>query len=199
MQSAEIQNLINQLAKLPGLGRRSGRRIALHLLKKPEAVLHPLMQALQDASDAIVTCELCNSIDTTSPCGICNDAKRQTGQLCVVADVSDLWAIERANTFRGKYHVLGGILSAIDGVGPEDLAIDSLMLRLQKEEFNEVIFALCATVDGQTTMHFLSDMLKDSGLKTSVLAHGLPIGGELDYIDDGTLTTAFNQRRLVLG
>ena len=197
MQSVEIQNLIQQLAKLPGLGRRSGRRIALHLLKKPEALLQPLVQSLQDAAAAIVTCEVCNSIDTTSPCAICVDPKRRTGQLCIVADVSDLWALERGNIFAGHYHVIGGILSAIDGVGPEDLAIDSLMQRLQAGEYAEVIFALCATVDGQTTMHFLSDMLKEFELKTSVLAHGLPIGGELDYLDDGTLTTAFAQRRAV--
>lgn len=197
MQSQEVQTLIQQFAKLPGLGRRSGRRIALHLLKKPEAILQPLVQALHTAAEAIVTCEVCHSIDTTSPCSICSDPKRQTEQLCLVADISDLWAIERANTFRGSYHVLGGILSAIDGVGPEELTVSSLIQRLYDNEYKEIIFALSATVDGQTTMHFISDMLKNLEVKISVLAHGVPIGGELDYLDDGTLTTAFTERRAI--
>ena len=198
MKSNEIQRLIQFLSKLPGLGPRSGRRLALHLLKKREQVFRPLIQSMQDAEAKIVTCTICHNLDASDPCSVCQDARRDPTLLCVVEDVSDLWAIERANIFKGYYHVLGGVLSAIDGVGPQQLAINSLLERLVKPEIKEVVLALSATVDGQTTIHYLTDQLKGFPVTMTTLAHGVPIGGELDYLDEGTLFTAFQARRGIL-
>jgi recombination protein RecR len=189
----EIERLIQLLAKLPGLGPRSARRAALALLKKREALLDPLTAALRDAAAAIRTCETCGNLDTTSPCSICRDARRDSHILCVVEDVADLWALERAGVFRGKYHVLGGALSALDGVTPERLNVPQLMARL--EGVDEVILAMNATVEGQTTAHYLMDALEPRGVKVTRLAHGVPVGGELDYLDEGTLNAAFRARR----
>jgi recombination protein RecR len=189
----EIERLIQLLAKLPGLGPRSARRAALALLKKREALLDPLTAALRDAAAAIRTCETCGNLDTTSPCSICRDARRDSHILCVVEDVADLWALERAGVFRGKYHVLGGALSALNGVTPERLNVPQLMARL--EGVDEVILAMNATVEGQTTAHYLMDALEPKGMKVTRLAHGVPVGGELDYLDEGTLNAAFRARR----
>ena len=189
----EIERLIQLLAKLPGLGPRSARRAALALLKKREALLDPLTAALRDAAAAIRTCETCGNLDTTSPCSICRDARRDSHILCVVEDVADLWALERAGVFRGKYHVLGGALSALDGLTPERLNVPQLMARL--EGVDEVILAMNATVEGQTTAHYLMDALEPKGMKVTRLAHGVPVGGELDYLDEGTLNAAFRARR----
>jgi recombination protein RecR len=190
----EIERLIQLLAKLPGLGPRSARRAALALLKKREALLEPLNAALRDAAAAIRTCEVCGNLDTTSPCSICRDARRDSHVLCVVEDVADLWALERAGVFRGKYHVLGGALSALDGVTPERLNVPQLMARVG-EGVDEVILAMNATVEGQTTAHYLMDALEPKGVKVTRLAHGVPVGGELDYLDEGTLNAAFKARR----
>jgi recombination protein RecR len=189
----EIERLIQLLAKLPGLGPRSARRAALALLKKREALLEPLHAALRDAAAAIRACEVCGNLDTTSPCSICRDTRRDAHILCVVEDVADLWALERAGVFRGKYHVLGGALSALDGVTPERLNVPQLMARL--DGVDEVILAMNATVEGQTTAHYLMDALEPKGVKVSRLAHGVPVGGELDYLDEGTLNAAFKARR----
>lgn len=197
MSGTEIQRLIQYLGKLPGLGPRSGRRLALHLLKKREQVMRPLIEALTTAEAAIKTCQTCYGLDTRDPCSVCTDPRRDSGVLCVVQDVADLWALERANVFRGRYHVLGGVLSAIDGMGPNQLTIGPLIDRIQKTGVKEVVLALNATIDGQTTIHYLIDRLQPSGVSLSTLAHGVPIGGELDYLDDGTLTTAFTARRVV--
>ena len=190
----EIERLIQLLAKLPGLGPRSARRAALALLKKREALLDPLSAALRDAAAAIRTCETCGNLDTTSPCSICRDTRRDSHVLCVVEDVADLWALERAGVFRGKYHVLGGALSALDGVTPERLNVPQLMARVG-EGVDEVILAMNATVEGQTTAHYLMDALESKGVKITRLAHGVPVGGELDYLDEGTLNAAFKARR----
>jgi recombination protein RecR len=190
----EIERLIQLLAKLPGLGPRSARRAALALLKKREALLDPLTAALRDAAAAIRTCEVCGNLDTTSPCSICRDPRRDSHILCVVEDVADLWALERAGVFRGKYHVLGGALSALDGVTPERLNVPQLMARAG-EGVDEVILAMNATVEGQTTAHYLMDALESKGVKITRLAHGVPVGGELDYLDEGTLNAAFKARR----
>lgn len=198
MNSPEIQRLIQFLSKLPGLGPRSGRRLALHLLKKREQTFRPLIQAMQEAEEKIVTCTTCHNLDTSSPCSLCQDPRRDSTQLCVVEDVSDLWAIERANIFKGYYHVLGGVLSAIDGIGPQQLHVATLLDRLSSGQIKEVVLALSATVDGQTTIHYLTDQLKNFTASVTTLAHGVPIGGELDYLDEGTLFTAFQARRGVL-
>ncbi len=197
MNGPEIDRLIQYLAKLPGLGPRSARRAALHLLKRREALLLPLADALNAAADSIKTCAVCGNLDTRDPCAICADGRRDPAIICVVEEVGDLWAIERANAFRGRYHVLGGVLSALDGVGPEDLSIARLVERAGGPEVNEIILATNATVDGQTTAHYIADRLAGSHVTVSRLAHGLPIGGELDYLDDGTLTAALRARRSV--
>lgn len=197
MGGPEIQRLIQYLGKLPGLGPRSGRRLALHLLKKREQVMRPLIDALATAEASIKTCQTCYGLDTHDPCSLCTDLRRDVAVLCVVQDVADLWALERAHVFRGRYHVLGGVLSAIDGMGPDQLTIDPLIKRIQKTGVKEVVLALNATIDGQTTIHYLIDRLQPLGVSLSTLAHGVPIGGELDYLDDGTLTTAFTARRMV--
>ncbi|HEX4302632.1 MAG TPA: recombination mediator RecR [Rhizomicrobium sp.] len=190
----EIERLIQLLAKLPGLGPRSARRAALTLLKKRDLLLDPLANAMRDAAAAIKTCEICGNLDTTSPCAICRDVRRETHVLCIVEDVADLWALERASVFRGKYHVLGGALSALDGVTPERLNVAGLIARVN-DGVDEVILAMNATVEGQTTAHYLQDMLTASGVKVTRLAHGVPVGGELDYLDEGTLSAAFKARR----
>jgi recombination protein RecR len=191
----EIERLISLLAKLPGLGPRSARRAALDLIRKREAVMRPLAEAMTLAVDRIKTCTNCGNIDACNPCSICAAPGRDQTTLCVVQDVGDLWAMERAGAFRGQYHVLGGTLSAIDGIRPEDLRIGSLIDRARNGEILEVILAMNATVDGQTTAHYITDHLEKSGVKISRLAHGVPIGGELDYLDDGTITAAMKSRR----
>lgn len=192
----EIERLIQLLSKLPGLGPRSARRAALALLKKREQLLEPLAGAMRDAAAAIRVCEVCGNLDTTSPCSICRDTRRDTHVLCVVEDVADLWALERASIFRGRYHVLGGALSALDGVTPEKLNVAALLNRAG-EGVEEVILAMNATVEGQTTAHYLMDALAPSGVKVTRLAHGVPVGGELDYLDEGTLSAAFKARRSI--
>jgi len=190
----EIERLIQLLAKLPGLGPRSARRAALDLLKKREALMQPLALALQEAAAAIKTCEICGNLDTASPCALCRDQRRESSILCVVEDVADLWALERAGVFKGSYHVLGGALSALDGITPERLNVTSLLARVA-DGVDEVILAMNATVEGQTTAHYLLDTLAASGVKVTRLAHGVPVGGELDYLDEGTLSAAFKARR----
>ena len=197
MSGPEIERLIQALAKLPGLGPRSARRAALVLLKKRDALLRPLTTALSETDAAVHACTTCGNLDSADPCNICSDPRRDASTLCVVEDVADLWALDRAAIFSGRYHVLGGVLSALDGIGPEDLSIAGLVERAKKPEVSEVILALSATVDGQTTAHYVSDRLADCGVTISRLAHGVPVGGELDYLDDGTLAAALKARRPV--
>jgi len=192
---SELDTLIQLLAKLPGLGPRSARRAALHLIKRRESVMEPLAAALRDAAAAIRSCPTCGNLDTVEPCAICSDTRRDDNLICVVEDLADLWALERTAAFRGRYHVLGGTLSALDGVGPEDLAIGKLIARLKPGM--ELILALNATVDGQTTAHYIADRAAPTGVTVSRLAQGVPIGGELDYLDEGTLTAALKARRAV--
>jgi len=192
----QIERLIQLLSKLPGLGPRSARRAALALLKKRELLLEPLGAAMRDAAAAIKTCEVCGNLDTMSPCSLCNDPRRDAHVLCVVEDVADLWALERASVFRGKYHVLGGVLSALDGMTPEKLNISTLVARV-RDGVEEVILAMNATVEGQTTAHYLMDALEQTSVKVTRLAHGVPVGGELDYLDEGTLSHAFKARRAI--
>jgi recombination protein RecR len=190
----EIERLIQLLGKVPGLGPRSARRAALHLIKKREQLLSPLTDAMQMAREKIITCETCGNIDTLSPCTLCRDARRDETILVVVEDVPDLWALERASATNGRYHVLGGVLSALDGIGPKDLALDQLVARASTGGVREVILALNATVDGQTTAHYITDLLSPYGITVTKLAHGVPVGGELDYLDEGTLSAAMRQR-----
>ena len=192
---SEIDSLIHYLAKLPGLGPRSARRAALHMLKRRETVLEPLAQAMAAAAESIRSCSVCGNLDTRDPCGICADPRRDSAVICVVEDVADLWALERTGSFRGRYHVLGGVLSALDGVGPDDLNIPALAARARGAEVEEVILATSVTVDGQTTAHYIVDRLAGCGAKISGIAHGVPVGGELDYLDDGTLSQALKARR----
>ena len=191
----EIERLVNLLAKLPGLGPRSARRAVLALIRRRETLLSPLARAINDASNAVRVCSICGNIDGRDPCTICVDHRRDNTLICVVEDVSDLWALERTHAFRGRYHVLGGILSALDGIGPEDLCIPELIKRAGNLEVSEVILALSATVDGQTTAYYLADKLANIGISVSGLAHGIPVGGELDYLDEGTLSAAIKARR----
>ena len=195
MSSSEIDRLIQLLAKLPGLGPRSARRAALHLIKRRESLLSPLADAMHEAATAIKTCSVCGNLDTRDPCSICTDPRRDTAMICVVEEVGDLWALERTGSFKGLYHVLGGTLSALEGVGPDDLNITGLVNRARRPEVSEVILAMNATVEGQTTAHYLTDRLADCDVVVSRLAHGVPVGGELDYLDDGTLTAALKSRR----
>jgi len=195
MNGPEIERLIQLLGRLPGLGPRSARRVALHLLKKREVLMQPLSTALADAARAIRPCTTCGNLDTIDPCSICADSRRDAGLICVVEDVGDLWAMERAKVFSGHYHVLGGTLSALDGIGPDELNIAGLLSRVQAGEVREIIVATNATVDGQTTAHYLAERLSNSGVPLSRLAHGVPVGGELDWLDDGTLATALKARR----
>jgi recombination protein RecR len=190
----EIERLIQLLARLPGLGPRSARRAALFLIKKREQIMAPLTAAMQTAFEKIEICGLCGTIDTQNPCAICIDTRRDPTIIVVVADVADLWALERAHAINARYHVLGGTLSPLDGVGPQDLAIDALISRAQDPEVTEIVLALNATVDGQTTAHYITDLLRGSNVKVTRLAHGVPVGGELDYLDEGTLAAAMRQR-----
>jgi recombination protein RecR len=192
----EIERLIQLLAKLPGLGPRSARRAALHLVKRREELMEPLTAALGDALAKIVVCDTCGSIDTRNPCSVCADQTRDSALLVAVENVADLWALERAGAVNGRYHVLGGTLSALDGIGPDDLNISSLIGRAHEPEVKEVVLALSATVDGQTTAHYITDLLRNADVKVTRLAHGVPVGGELDYLDEGTLTAAIRQRTL---
>lgn len=195
MPPGDLETLIRLLARLPGLGPRSARRAALHLVKRREGLMAPLARALEAASESIAACSECRNLDTTDPCGVCADPSRDPAALCVVEDVSDLWALERTGAFRGRYHVLGGVLSALDGVGPEELGIAALVARARAPGIAEVVLATGATVEGQTTAHYLAERLGDCGVSVTRLAHGVPVGGALDYLDDGTLTTALRARR----
>ncbi len=195
MAGDDIERLINYLSKLPGLGPRSARRAALHLLKRREALLVPLLKAFESAAESIKPCAQCGNLDSQDPCAICANPERDGSTICVVEEVADLWALERTLSFKGRYHVLGGLLSALDGVGPEDLNIAALIARAEAPEVKEIILAMSATVDGQTTAHYVTDRLQDTGVTISRLAHGVPVGGELDYLDDGTLSAALKARR----
>jgi recombination protein RecR len=190
----EIERLIQLLARLPGLGPRSARRAALFLIKKREQVMAPLAAALDDAIDKIEVCGVCGNIDSQNPCTVCTDPRRDAAVIVVVTDVADLWALERAHAINARYHVLGGTLSPLDGIGPQDLSIDALITRAHDAGVREVILALNATVDGQTTAHYITDLLHDTHVKVTRLAHGVPVGGELDYLDEGTLSAAIRQR-----
>lgn len=192
-----IERLIALLAKLPGLGPRSARRAALYLIKRSDSLMVPLAQALAGAAENVRACSQCGNLDTRDPCGICTNPKRDPSLICVVEDVADLWALERSASFKGLYHVLGGTLSALDGIGPEDLNIQALIGRAGDKGVSEVILATNATVDGQTTAHYIADRLAGSGVMVSGLAHGVPVGGELDYLDDGTLSAALKDRHPV--
>ena len=193
--SPEIARLVELLAKLPGLGPRSARRAALYLLKRREQMMRPLSHALEDAAAKVKSCEICGNLDTSDPCGVCQDTARDVTIICVVADVGDLWALERSGAFVGQYHVLGGVLSALDGVRPEDLRVGKLLSRIAEGGVIEVVLALAATVEGQTTSHYLAEVLSDTGVSITRLAHGVPVGGELEHLDDGTLLTALRARR----
>ncbi len=196
MTGNDIEKLIKLVSKLPSLGTRSARRIVLQLIKKKESLFLPLIEAMTTVSDNIKTCDICGNFDTTSPCSICASQTRESQLLCVVQDVADLWAMERVSFFKGKYHVLGGILSALDGVVPEDLNIEQLMKRIPEEGIKEVILALPATVDGQITAHYLVSRLKQfEDVKVTTLAQGIPMGAELDYMDEGTIQLALNSRK----
>lgn len=195
----EIERLITLLARLPGLGPRSARRAALQLIKRRESLLEPLAKAMDEAARTIRTCAICGNVDTVDPCQICDDEARDKALVCVVEDVADLWALERTGAFRGRYHVLGGTLSAIDGVGPDELRIPGLVERAASAVVTEVILATNLTVEGQTTAHYITEKLTPSGVTVTRLAHGVPVGGELDYLDDGTLTAALRARRVAEG
>jgi recombination protein RecR len=191
----ELDHLINLLSKVPGLGPRSARRAALQLIKKKDSLMKPLSSALADVAENVHPCSNCGNLDVENPCHICESSKRDRTTICVIEDVSDLWALDRSGTYRGLYHVIGGTLSALDGVGPDDLNIKGLLERAATPELKEIIIATNATVDGQTTAHYITEQLKTFNIEVTRLAHGVPIGGELDYLDDGTLTTALNSRR----
>jgi recombination protein RecR len=197
--SPEIERLIALLAKLPGLGPRSARRAALYLLKRRESVMAPLVRALDETAASVAACSLCGNLDSRDPCAVCTDPRRDPSQICVVEEVADLWALERAGVFLGRYHVLGGVLSALEGMGPEDLNIAGLVARAGEPATREVILALSATVDGQTTAHYIAERLAGAGVAVTRLAHGVPVGGELDYLDDGTLSAALKARRPAAG
>ena len=191
----ELDRLIQLLSKLPGLGPRSARRAALFLLKRRESLMEPLAAALVETAAKVRPCSRCGNLDTTDPCALCREPRRDQGLICVVEDVADLWAIERSAAYNGLYHVLGGTLSALDGVGPEDLRIEPLVKRVGETKAREVILALNATVEGQTTAHYVMDRLAATGVHVSRLAHGVPVGGELDYLDEGTLSAALAARK----
>ncbi len=191
----ELQRLIDLLTKMPGLGPRSAKRAALYLLKKREPVMRPLAFALADAADKVKACSVCGNWDSIDPCAVCADPQRNTSVLCVVQDVADLWALERAGAHRGRYHVLGGLLSPLDGVGPDDINIGGLVARSGVDDVSEVVLALAATVDGQTTAHYLTEQLLTCSVTVTRLSQGVPVGGELDYLDEGTLAAAMKTRR----
>ena len=192
---SEIETLIRLFSRLPGFGTRSARRTVLYLIKRRESQLIPLEKAIQDVIDTVQICPICGNLDSQSPCAVCADSRRDDSTICVVQDVADLWAIDRSGAFKGRYHVLGGLLSAIDGTGPEELRLPALERRIRENNTAELILALPATVDGQTTAHYIAERFKDLPLKISSLAQGLPVGGELDYLDDGTIQTALRARR----
>lgn len=195
MIGKEIDRLIRTIAKLPSLGPRSSRRIVLQLLKKKETTMVPLISSLTSVLENVTTCEVCGNYDTISPCNICSSDKKDQSLLCIVQDVSDLWAMEKVSSFKGRYHILGGVLSALDGVAPEDLNIENLLYRIHKEEIKEVVLALPATVDGQITTHYILSQIKSCPIKITTLAQGIPMGAELDYMDEGTLQLAFAARK----
>jgi recombination protein RecR len=195
MASPEIEALAQALARLPGLGPRSARRAVLHLLKKRETALVPLLRALETVSERLSTCSTCGNVDTSDPCAICADPRRDQRSLCVVEEVADLWALERSRLFPGRFHVLGGRLSALEGVRPEDLSVDRLVARVSNGGIDEVVLATNATLEGQTTAHYIAERLEAFPVRLTRLAHGLPVGGELDYLDEGTLAQALRARR----
>jgi recombination protein RecR len=195
MRGSDLQALIQLLSKLPGLGIRSGRRAALHLIKHRKELMKPLADAMIAVADSVQTCSVCGNLDVGSPCAICKNDQRGQHEICVVEEVADLWALERSSSFKGHYHVLGGTLSALDGVGPDELQIPKLIERVQTKGIKEVILALNLTIEGQTTAHYIADRLAATGVEVTALAHGVPLGGELDYLDDGTLSTALKARR----
>ena len=197
MASQEIEALTGALARLPGLGPRSARRAVLHLMKKREGALVPLLAALQAVEERLATCSTCGNVDTTDPCAICTDPRRDARALCVVEEVADLWALERSRLLPGRFHVLGGRLSALEGVRPEDLSIDRLVQRIEGGGVDEVVLAMNATLEGQTTAHYIAERLERFPVRITQLAHGLPVGGELDYLDEGTLAQALRARRPV--
>lgn len=197
MVGPEIERLIQLLSRLPGLGPRSARRATLHLVEKREALLLPLAKAMADAGEKVKTCSVCGNFDSLDPCSICCDPRRDEALLCVVEDVGALWAMERTGAFRGRYHVLGGLLSALDGVGPEELGVAQLVERAKQPAVTEIILATPATVEGQTTAHYIADRLGQAEVTVSGLAHGVPVGGELDYLDDGTISAALKARRAI--
>lgn len=197
MSSPEIDALTQALSRLPGLGPRSARRAVLHLLKRREIALKPLISALQAVEQNLATCVICGNVDTANPCGVCTDPRRDAKLLCVVEEVADLWAMDRARLFPGRFHVLGGRLSALEGVGPDDLSIAQLMARVSAGGIDEVVLAMNATMEGATTMHYLAERLAGSGVSVTQLAHGVPVGGELDYLDEGTIAQALRARRPV--
>ena len=194
MIDGPLDILVKQLSSLPGLGSRSAKRIALHLLTNKDSLMLPLAKNLNHTADIIQSCHSCGNLDEGEICRICRDPKRDRQTVCVVATVADLWAVERTRTYRGIYHILGGVLSALDGVGPKDLAIESLLANIKENNVNEVILALSATVDGQSTAHYIMDQVSNPEIKITRLAHGMPVGGELDYMDDGTISTALKAR-----
>ena len=195
MASQEIETLTAALSRLPGLGPRSARRAVLRLIKRRETALEQLLDALAKVRDTLVECDTCGNVDTTNPCGICTDPRRDARSICVVEEVADLWALDRAKLFTGRYHVLGGRLSALDGVRPEDLTIDRLLHRIEEGGIDEVLLAMNATLEGQTTAHYIAERLENYPVRVTQLAHGLPVGGELDYLDEGTLAQAIRARR----
>jgi len=193
----EIEKLIQLLAKVPGLGPRSARRAALHLIKKKDQLLGPLSHAMGEAYDKVTICSCCGNVDTVDPCSVCTDVRRDQSTIIVVEDVADLWALERASAMNAAYHVLGGTLSPLDGVGPDDLNIKGLITRITEGGVRELIIAVNATVEGQTTAHYITDQLDGLNVKITRLAHGVPVGGELDYLDEGTLTAALRARTVI--
>jgi len=195
MASTEIEALTQALARLPGLGPRSARRAVLHLLKKRESAMGPLLRALETVNERLATCHVCGNVDTADPCSVCTDHRRDARMLCVVEEVADLWALDRSRLFPGRYHVLGGRLSALEGIRPEDLTIDALIRRISAGGIDEVVLAMNATLEGQTTAHYIADRLERLPVRLTQLAHGLPVGGELDYLDEGTLAQALRARR----
>ncbi|MEK0082508.1 recombination mediator RecR [Benzoatithermus flavus] len=197
MAAVEIDRLVRLLSRLPGLGPRSAQRAALAMLKRRDTLMLPLADALRACAEAVHPCSRCGNLDSTDPCGVCRDPQRDARTLCVVAEVEDLWAMERAGIFKGRYQVLGGTLRALDGIGPDELGVDRLLGRVREDEVREVILALGATVDGQTTSHYLAERLRPLGCTVSRLGHGVPIGGELTYLDEGTLDAALRSRQRV--
>ena len=193
----ELDRLIHLLAKLPGLGPRSSGRVALHLFKKRDSLMLPLASAIAEAADSVVPCDTCGNLDSNNPCRICFDQERDGSVICVVKEVGDLWALERSKVFKGRYHVMGGLLSALDGIGPEDLRCQDLVRRAESKSVKEIILAMDATVDGQTTAHYIVDLLAEANVLVSWLARGVPVGGELGYLDDGTIAQALKARRSI--